>query len=258
MHLEFYKYQGTGNDFVVIDDRSNFFDISDAELIARLCDRRMGVGADGLMLFRNHSEFDFEMVYFNADGKEGSMCGNGGRCIVDFAHHLGIIDTDCVFMAIDGSHEAKWSAEAISLKMIDVESVEVNESYSYLDTGSPHYVQFVADLAHFKVVEEGKKVRYNERFELAGTNVNFVEIEGNTCSVRTYERGVEDETLACGTGVTAVAIAAHAMQKKLPNPVVIKVLGGQLEVSFDVAEGVYSDVWLTGPAVQVYKGTIAC
>ena len=186
------------------------------------------------------------------------MCGNGGRCIVDFAHHLGIIDTDCVFMAIDGSHEAKWSAEAISLKMIDVESVEVNESYSYLDTGSPHYVQFVADLAHFKVVEEGKKVRYNERFELAGTNVNFVEIEGNTCSVRTYERGVEDETLACGTGVTAVAIAAHAMQKKLPNPLVIKVLGGQLEVSFDVAEGVYSDVWLTGPAVQVYKGTIAC
>lgn len=258
MHLEFYKYQGTGNDFVVIDDRSNSFDLSNAKLIAFLCDRRMGVGSDGLMLLRNHSQADFEMLYFNADGKQGSMCGNGGRCMVDFAHYLGLIDTECVFMAVDGLHEAEWSVSAISVKMTDVRVVECNGLSAFLDTGSPHYINFVEDLQSFPVLEQARKVRYNERFKTEGVNVNFVEIHNNTCSVRTYERGVEQETLACGTGVTAVAIASHAMKKGLPNPLKIQVMGGELAVSFEENNGVYSNVYLIGPAVQVYKGTIEC
>lgn len=258
MQLEFYKYQGTGNDFVVIDDRLHQFDIEDEKQIRALCDRRKGVGADGLMLLRNHAEADFEMLYFNADGKEGSMCGNGGRCIVDFAHHLGVIEDNCVFMAVDGLHDAKWSEEAVSLKMIDVSEVEVNEGFVYLDTGSPHYVKFVEGLDNYPVFTEGKSIRYNERFKQNGTNVNFVETQGIACAVRTYERGVEDETLACGTGVTAVAIAAHSLEKNLDNPLSIKVLGGMLQVSFDVIDGAYKNVWLIGPATQVFKGTIQC
>lgn len=258
MQLEFYKYQGTGNDFVVIDDRSNQFDTTDENQIRSLCDRRKGVGADGLMLLRNHAEVDFEMLYFNADGKEGSMCGNGGRCIVDFAHHLGVIEDNCVFMAVDGLHDAKWSEESVSLKMIDVNEVEVNEDFVYLDTGSPHYVKFIEDLESYPVFEEGKSIRYNERFKQKGTNVNFVEAQGVACAVRTYERGVEDETLACGTGVTAVAIAAHSLKKNLDNPLSISVLGGMLQVSFDVIDGSYKNVWLIGPATQVFKGRIQC
>ncbi|MBC8464071.1 MAG: diaminopimelate epimerase [Bacteroidetes bacterium] len=258
MHLEFYKYQGTGNDFVVIDDRQNAFDTNDQERIAFLCNRRMGVGADGLMLLRQHSEVDFEMLYFNADGKEGSMCGNGGRCIVDFAHQLGMIKEQTTFMAVDGLHEAKWSDELVALKMIDVAVVEQNDNHAFLDTGSPHYVQFVSDLSKIDVVKEGSAIRYNERFKAEGTNVNFAEIQAGSCTVRTYERGVEAETLACGTGVTAVAIAAHAMQKGLSNPLTINVEGGLLKVSFESSDGVYSNVWLEGPATQVYKGTIEC
>lgn len=258
MQLEFYKYQGTGNDFVVIDDRLQQFDTANEKQIRMLCDRREGVGADGLMLLRKHAEADFEMLYFNADGKEGSMCGNGGRCIVDFAHHLGIISENCVFMAVDGLHDAKWSEESVSLKMIDVSEVEVKEGFVYLDTGSPHYVKFVNELENYPVFEEGKSIRYNERFKEDGTNVNFVETQGKACAVRTYERGVEDETLACGTGVTAVAIAAHLVEKNLNNPLSVKVLGGILQVSFDVSDGVYQNVWLIGPATQVFKGTIKC
>ena len=258
MKLEFYKYHGTGNDFVVIDDRLHQFDITNEEKIRNICDRRKGVGADGLILLRNHLDADFEMLYFNANGKEGSMCGNGGRCLVDFAHFLGVIKDDCTFIAIDGFHEAKWTEESISLKMIDVFEVEVHDGYTYLDTGSPHYVQFVNDLEKYPVFEQGKSIRYNERFKQNGTNVNFVEILGSTCMVRTYERGVENETLACGTGVTAVAIAAHANKKNLDNPLFISVLGGSLKVSFEELNGVYTNVWLTGHAKQVFKGTILC
>lgn len=258
MQISFTKYQGAGNDFVVIDDRVEVFDMKNEALIAHLCDRRMGIGADGLMLLRNHSSCDFEMFYFNADGKEGSMCGNGGRCIVDFAHSLGLFTEETVFMATDGLHEARWTEDLVSIKMIDVAEVEQSENFLFLDTGSPHYVTFVDHLSEVNVYEEGKKVRYNERFKAEGTNVNFVELEDKHCSVRTYERGVEDETLACGTGVTAVAIAAHAADKRLANPLKVKVQGGELEVSFKEKNGVYSDVWLKGPAEEVYKGTIAC
>ena len=258
MQLEFYKYQGTGNDFVVIDDRMHQFDVTDLQKIRTICDRRKGIGADGLMLLRNHAEADFEMLYFNADGKEGSMCGNGGRCLVDFAHYLGIIEHDCNFIAIDGMHEAKWTKESVALKMIDVCEVEVNKDFVYLNTGSPHYVQFVSELENYPVFEQGKSIRYNERFKQNGTNVNFVETQGATCAVRTYERGVENETLACGTGVTAVAIAAHETDKNLENPLSISVLGGILKVSFEEVNGVYKNIWLIGPAKKVFKGSIKC
>ena len=258
MKLDFYKYHGTGNDFVVIDDRMHQFDITNEDKIRNICNRRKGIGADGLMLLRNHLDADFEMLYFNANGKEGSMCGNGGRCLVDFAHFLGIIKDDCTFIATDGLHEAKWTEGSISLKMIDVFEVELNDGYIYLDTGSPHYVQFVNDLEKYPVFEQGKSIRYNERFKQNGTNVNFVEIIGSTCMVRTYERGVENETLACGTGVTAVAIAAHANKKNLDNPLSVSVLGGTLKVSFEELNGVYTNVWLTGHAKQVFKGSIKC
>ena len=258
MKLEFYKYQGTGNDFVVIDDRMQQFDITDEDRIRNICNRRKGVGADGLILLRSHLDADFEMLYFNANGKEGSMCGNGGRCLVDFAHFLGIIEDDCTFIAIDGLHEAKWTEESVSIKMIDVFEVEVRDKYVYLDTGSPHYVQFVKDLENYPVFEQGKSIRYNERFKQNGTNVNFVETQGTACAVRTYERGVENETFACGTGVTAVAIAAHANKKNLDNPLSVSVLGGVLKVSFEEVNGIYKNVWLTGHAKQVFKGSIKC
>ncbi len=258
MKLEFYKYQGTGNDFVVIDDRIQQFDITDEDRIRNICNRRKGVGADGLILLRSHLDADFEMLYFNANGKEGSMCGNGGRCLVDFAHFLGIIEDDCTFIAIDGLHEAKWTEESVAIKMIDVFEVEVRDKYVYLDTGSPHYVQFVKDLKNYPVFEQGKSIRFNERFKQNGTNVNFVEILGSSCMVRTYERGVENETFACGTGVTAVAIAAHANKKNLDNPLSVSVLGGVLKVSFEEVNGIYKNVWLTGHAKQVFKGSIKC
>ena len=258
MKSDFYKYQATANDFVVIDDRMHQFDVSDEQKIRKICDRRKGIGADGLILLRKHMQADFEMLYFNSDGKEGSMCGNGGRCLVDFAHFLGIIENDCTFIAIDGFHEAKWTEESIALKMKDVCEVEVNEDFIFLDTGSPHYVQFVKDLEKYPVFEKGKYIRYNERFKQIGTNVNFVEIKEAACSVRTYERGVESETFACGTGVVAVAIAAHASGKNLNNPLSIGVLGGILKVSFELETGVYKNIWLTGPAKQVFKGSIIC
>ena len=258
MQLEFYKYQGTGNDFVVIDDRMHQFDVTDEQKIRKICDRRKGIGSDGLLLLRNHAAADFEMLYFNADGKLGSMCGNGGRCLVDLAHFLGIIENTCTFFAKDGFHEAKWTEEWVELKMIDVCEVEVNDDFVYLDTGSPHYVKFVNDLENYPVFEQGKSIRYSKRFNQNGTNVNFVEIQGSECKVRTYERGVEDETLACGTGVTAVAIAAHAINKNLNNPLSVIVLGGTLKVLFEELGGVYKNVWLVGPAKLVYKGSIKC
>ena len=258
MKFDFYKYQGTGNDFVVIDDRMSQFDISDEKFIRSICHRRKGVGSDGLLLLRNHIDSDFEMLYFNADGKKGSMCGNGGRCLVDFAHYLGIVQDNCTFTAIDGLHEAKWTEESIALKMIDVYEVEVNDDFVYLDTGSPHYVKFVTDLENYPVFEQGKFIRYNERFKQNGVNVNFVEIQGSSCMVRTYERGVEDETFACGTGVTAVAIAAHSIYKKTDNPLIVNVLGGSLKVLFKEECGVYKNIWLTGPVRRVFKGSIKC
>lgn len=254
--MKFYKYQGTGNDFVVIDDRSHTFPISQ-KLIANLCHRRFGVGADGLMLLQNAKGYGFRMVYFNSDGTEGSMCGNGGRCLVRFAHDLGVIGNSTTFIATDGEHEAKVSEEVISLKMIDVNSIEKTDSYDFMNTGSPHYVEYVEDLEHFDVYAKGKAVRYGEPFvSKGGTNVNFVEVVGeNKLNVRTYERGVEDETYACGTGVTACALSANS-RFGFDKFVDIKVVGGNLRIEFNRTENGYDNIYLIGPAVKVFEGNI--
>lgn len=206
--MQFYKYQGTGNDFIIIDNRDLKFNRSDNGLVAKLCHRRFGIGADGLMLLQNKTGYDFEMVYYNADGNQSSMCGNGGRCIVEFARTLGLVKEKTLFYAIDGEHEAVVKPNFVTLKMKDVNDVETNSDFYFLNTGSPHYVAFVNDLTNYDVVHEGKKIRYNNRFKADGTNVNFIEKIGGGLFVRTYERGVEDETYSCGTGVTAAALVA--------------------------------------------------
>lgn len=257
MELHFYKYQGTGNDFVMIDNRSLFFPKEDVQLINKLCDRRFGVGADGLILLEPSEKEDFTMVYYNADGNEGSMCGNGGRCLVAFAKQLNVIENETTFDAVDGLHYATVNNGIVSLKMIDVQEISVNKSNSFLNTGSPHHIQFCENISEIDVKKVGAEIRYGAPYFEEGTNVNFAEqVSENSFKVRTYERGVEDETLACGTGVTAVAIAANNSNKTTKNTIQLEVLGGNLEVSFDKNEDTYSNVFLKGPAELVFEGTI--
>lgn len=254
MKFEFHKYQGTGNDFVLIDDRAQRFDTEDQDLIAAICDRRFGVGADGLILLRDHPDLDFEMIYFNSDGAPSSMCGNGGRCIVRFAASLGLVGEEVAFMAVDGPHNARVTDRVIALQMGDVTTVKKENSHVFLDTGSPHHVQWVDDVAQYAVVTEGRRIR-NQVYGKPGANVNYVEVlDATRVKVRTYERGVEDETLSCGTGVTAVAIAMHATGKTQESSVEIITPGGELKVDFRHTENGYTDVWLTGPAQSVFKG----
>jgi diaminopimelate epimerase len=257
MEITFYKYQGTANDFVMIDNRQKLFDPNNQALVAWLCERRLGVGADGLILLQNRPDYDFEMVYFNADGRLGSMCGNGGRCTVQFAKQLGIIQDKAYFLAADGDHYASILPNGhISLKMNDVQAIECADNYYYLNTGSPHYVTFVEDINNFEVFNQGRSIRYNDRFRAEGTNVNFAELPAldKPLFVRTYERGVEDETFSCGTGVTATAIAASF--KGRTSPVKIKTLGGDLEVAFNRQGETVSDIYLIGPAELVFEGKI--
>ncbi|WP_282142930.1 diaminopimelate epimerase [Cellulophaga baltica] len=256
MKLTFYKFQGTGNDFVMVDNRQNIFDKENTERIAFLCDRRFGIGADGLILLENEKDLDFKMIYFNSDGNESTMCGNGGRCLVAFAKHLGIIKDSASFNAIDGLHKASIKEGLVSLQMKDVEEIKEKPNAVFLDTGSPHHVQMVTGLEDYQVKKEGARLRYGVYGE-KGSNINFVEqIDATSFSVRTYERGVEDETLSCGTGVTAAAIAMHKTGKTTNSEVFIKALGGDLNIKFEVNDKVYSNVFLTGPAKFVFKGEI--
>lgn len=255
--MHFSKYQGTGNDFILIDNREKKYHLN-TEQIANLCHRRFGIGADGLMLLENQEGFDFRMVYFNSDGRESSMCGNGGRCIAAFAKDLGIISTRAHFLAIDGAHDAELMNDGtIALEMANVSSVEQYDDHSVLNTGSPHYVVWTNDVASVNVFDEGRKIRYDERFAPGGTNVNFVQRIGKMLKVRTYERGVEDETYSCGTGVTAAAIAASGNQTG-PFYTEIETPGGMLSVSFikDTANSA-SGVVLRGPARFAFSGNIS-
>ncbi|WP_100612282.1 diaminopimelate epimerase [Confluentibacter lentus] len=257
MQQIFYKYQGTGNDFVMIDNRQQSFNKKNAKHIALLCDRRFGIGADGLILLENHPDLDFRMVYYNADGNESSMCGNGGRCLVAFANHLGVITEHAVFEAIDGVHHATIHGDMVRLQMQDVHTIEKHSKHVFLNTGSPHHVQFEDRIEDFDIKTKGATIRCGEPYNEVGSNVNFVKkINDQIFAVRTYERGVEDETLSCGTGVTAVALAMHALNETDKNLITLQVQGGELQVSFDVENGVYKNVWLIGPATFVYKGTI--
>ena len=257
MTMTFYKYQGTGNDFIIVDNRLQYIDKNNTKRIAELCDRRFGIGADGFILLENDSSSDFKMVYYNSDGNQSTMCGNGGRCIVAFAKFLGIIENETEFLAIDGLHKAKIEDQIIHLHMQNVDVVEVFDNHLFLDTGSPHHVEMVSDIKAFDVKSKGSKIRYGEPYNEAGSNVNFVEqLADNRFAVRTYERGVEDETLSCGTGVTAVALAMHKINKTMQNQVELKVEGGELKVDFTKNDNGYQDIWLVGPAEQVFKGEI--
>lgn len=259
MVIDFYKYQGTGNDFIIIDNRSLLFDKTNGKNIAKLCDRRFGIGADGLILLESHPDVDFRMVYFNADGNESSMCGNGGRCITAFAKFLGVIDSATTFEAIDGMHKAEVNKNIVSLQMKNVSNIETFDSHSFLDTGSPHHVQLVNNLKDFDVKSNGERLRYGSPYNEVGSNINFVnQISDSKFAVRTYERGVEDETLSCGTGVTAVAIVMHKIGKTISKKITLETEGGELNIAFDVTDtGDYCNVWLIGPANQVFKGQVS-
>lgn len=257
MQIHFYKYQGTGNDFVILDNRKNEYSLTKKQ-VAFLCHRRFGIGADGLMLLNAHDGFDFEMKYYNADGAESSMCGNGGRCLVKFAADRGIVKRDYRFLAIDGEHEASIDIDGtVSLKMSDVDQVRYDHGKYVLNTGSPHYVDVVEDVLHMNIVECGRQVRYSDAFKREGINVNFVQqtAEPDRIIVRTYERGVEDETYSCGTGVTAAALVCFHNENGY-NRVEVKTKGGDLSVEFDKTDDSYHNIWLIGPASKVFEGDI--
>jgi diaminopimelate epimerase len=257
--LKFSKYQGTGNDFVLLDNRDNHFNHANTKLIQHICHRRFGVGADGLMLLENSKTTSFTMRYYNSDGQESTMCGNGGRCIAAFAVKLGVCSDgeSFKFDAVDGIHDAVVKGDVVSLRMVDVDGIDVSDDGMYLDTGSPHFVKFVSDPQKINVFEEGHYWRHHKRFSPGGTNVNFVgNKENGEIEMRTFERGVEDETWSCGTGAVASAMAS-AIRLGKGNNFLMKVPGGELNVSFKKAGDLsFSDVWLKGMAKFVFEGTI--
>ena len=254
MKVHFFKYQATGNDFVMIDNRSSQIKLT-TEQIKRICDRKFGVGADGLMLIENHPQFDFNLIYFNSDGSQ-SLCGNGSRAAVRMASALGMVNGHATFNAYDGLHTAELSSEIVKLKMNDVSKAEKTPEGFSINTGSPHVIQFVSSVSEYPVFENGRAIRYSDAYKPAGTNVNFVELLGNnTIYVRTYERGVENETLSCGTGVVAAAIASSL--KGYSSPVSVKTRGGDLSVEFKPGlNGTFTEIFLIGPAKLVFEGQL--
>ena len=256
MTLDFYKYQGSGNDFIILDNRSGLLNLS-IEQINHLCNRRFGIGADGLMLLNQLAGYDFEMKYYNADGKESSMCGNGGRCITKFAYDLGIHKETYHFLAVDGEHKAFFGNHGwIHLQMQNVNSIKESHGDFILNTGSPHYIHGSSDVLSVDVYKEGRAIRYSKEFEQEGINVNFVENVHDRIIVRTYERGVENETFSCGTGVTAAALV-FAHNENGFNRIEVQTKGGHLAVEFDkTGEETFENIFLCGPALFVFKGTI--
>lgn len=256
MDINFSKYHGTGNDFVLIDNRNENFPFS-VELVADICHRHFGVGADGLMLLENQKDYDFKMRYFNSDGREASMCGNGGRCIVAFAKKLGIISEEARFIAFDGEYEAFIDENnKVELQMQDVNTIDVEEDSIFLDTGSPHVVKFIDNHDNFDTYTEGYKIRYSDKYKEVGSNINFVSlIKNNEINASTYERGVEDETYSCGTGCVAAAIATSVRIDSESNRYLIHTKGGILEVNFEKDGDTYSNIMLKGPTKEAFTGT---
>lgn len=255
MQTTFYKYQGTGNDFILFDNRQSTFNKENTKRIVSLCDRKFGIGSDGLMLLESHIDRDFKLVFFNPDASE-SFCGNGTRCAVSLAHSLGMIGAEGTIEATDGIHAVKISEGDVSVHMSDVSEIRTYGQDLWLHTGSPHYVVFVDDVSQVNVLEEGEQIRYAEPWGSEGTNVNFVEVNENGIKIRTYERGVENETLSCGTGVTAAAIAAHYAGKVSVDQLSVQTLGGELQVDLKKQGYIYQHIWLKGPAVKVFEGSI--
>jgi diaminopimelate epimerase len=259
LNLKFVKYQATGNDFLLIDNRLEEIKLSKQQIV-QLCDRKFGIGADGLILIEPSTNADFTVNYYNSDGSQ-SLCGNGSRAAVHFAAQLKLINKSTVFNAYDGRHEASFvTTDIVRLMMRDVSEIHAIDGDLFINTGSPHFIRFANNIQDYPVFEEGKSIRYSDAFKPNGTNVNFVELlPDNTIFVRTYERGVENETLSCGTGVVAAAVAAAI--RGYTSPVSIKTLGGELSVEFTKAHTqssspLYTQLYLIGPAVNVFEGTI--
>ena len=262
MHLKFSKYQGAGNDFILVDNRSGKFSTLNPKQIAMLCNRHFGIGADGVIFIQHSRNSDFEMVYFNADGRIGSMCGNGARCAVLFSKQIGVAGKKTQFMAYDGLHTAKINAvnnlsrAIVSVSMSDVLEIKKHNGNFVLNTGSPHYVKFVDDTEKIDVVKEGRRIRNNSTFKAKGINVNFVAYKNKASNIRTYERGVEDETLACGTGSVAAALICYVTDNLKP-PISLKTYGGDyLTVNFEVENQKVKNLSLTGPAKIIFEGSI--
>jgi len=256
MKVSFYKFQGTGNDFVMIDNRVTGIELT-KDQIHFLTDRKFGIGADGVILLSNKSGYDFEMTYFNPDGSN-TFCGNGGRCAVQFASTVGIKKDKYLFAGIDGDHQAVITDTGwVNLKMKNVNGMKKMYDDWLINTGVPHYVKYVDDVKNLQVVEKGKKIRYSPEFISEGVNVNFAQkVSDSDIFVRTYERGVEDETLSCGTGVTAAALVAAHNENGF-NRVEVETLGGHLAVEYDkIGEDRFDNIWLCGPAVRVFKGEV--
>jgi diaminopimelate epimerase len=260
MKLKFYKYEGAGNDFVMIDNRKRRFNPRQA-LVYALCHRQFGVGADGLILLESNNANGLIMRYFNADGYESTLCGNGGRCFALFAYHLQITDKFAVFNAMDGAHNAeilsiKKNSAIVKLKMSDVSEIETIDGLKRINTGSPHLIIPADNIEIIDVFSTGKKYRYDKKFSDRGVNVNFINWKIDHLEIRTYERGVENETLACGTGAVAAAIALLEEKTGITSPISISALGGELKVYVNKNCGYYQDIWLEGPAAMVFEGTI--
>ena len=255
MKINFTKYEGNGNDFIIIDDRKEEFSEDNVLMISKLCDRKFGIGADGLILLRKHKVYDFQMIYFNSDGNESSMCGNGGRCLVSYALQLDIDLKTNSFLAIDGVHKFKVVDNEIYLKMNDVKDIVVKNGYNFLNTGSPHVVQIVENVDEINVYEQGKKIRRQFQ-EMNGVNVNFVSFNNDIIKCRTFERGVENETLSCGTGVVAVALYAFKKKKTSDNKIIVSTNGGSLSVSFKNDGNSFREIWLKGDINKIFDGLI--
>ncbi len=257
MKIPFFKYHGTGNDFIIIDNREENISLGQMQ-IQEMCDRHFGIGADGLILLQNSTKADFKMVYYNKDGLEGSLCGNGGRCIVAFAKSLHIFETETKFEAVDGIHEAAISSIGVKLKMNDVSDISIFETHTFIDTGSPHHVEWVVNIENLDIVSFGRQIAHNSTYGKKGSNVNFVEKKGSTFTIRTYERGVEDETFSCGTGAVAAALSLKAVQKTNENKVELHTKGGTLKVSFvETEKEKFNNIYLEGPTEEVFSGTIS-
>lgn len=255
MKINFTKYEGNGNDFIIIDDRKEEFSEDNVLMISKLCDRKFGIGADGLILLRKHKVYDFQMIYFNSDGNESSMCGNGGRCLVSYALQLDIDLKTNSFLAIDGVHKFKVVDNEIYLKMNDVKDIVVKNGYNFLNTGSPHVVQIVENVDEINVYEQGKKIRRQFQ-EMNGVNVNFVSFNNDIIKCRTFERGVENETLSCGTGVVAVALYIFKKKKISDNKIIVSTKGGSLSVSFKNDGNSFHEIWLKGDINKIFDGLI--
>ena len=255
MKINFTKYEGNGNDFIIIDDRKEEFSEDNVLMISKLCDRKFGIGSDGLILLRKHKVYDFQMIYFNSDGNESSMCGNGGRCLVSYALQLDIDLKTNSFLAIDGVHKFKVVDNEIYLKMNDVKDIVVKNGYNFLNTGSPHVVQIVENVDEINVYEQGKKIRRQFQ-QMNGVNVNFVSFNNDIIKCRTFERGVENETLSCGTGVVAVALYLFKEKKIKDNKIIVSTNGGSLLVSFKNDGNSFHEIWLKGDINKIFDGLI--